>query len=56
MTKIQTHSGLQYDYLNPTPEMINIKDIAHACHFLHRHIKIAMQAQSYCTIYGCTQP
>lgn len=30
MTWIQTHSGKRFDLLEPTPEMVNIHDIAHA--------------------------
>ncbi len=30
MTFILTHSGVEFDFRHPTPEMINLRDIAHA--------------------------
>lgn len=30
MPHIQTYTGVQFDVMDPTPEMINIEDIAHA--------------------------
>lgn len=51
MSWIITHTGKRFDILNPTPEMIDISDIAHAlariCRFnghTHQHYSVAQHS------------
>ncbi len=55
MTWMQTHSGIAFDLLEPTPEMVNLYDIAHALSMLCRyagHVRVHYSvAQHSCLIH-----
>ncbi len=60
MSWIQTYTGKKFDLLNPSPEMINIRDIAHAlsqiCRFGGHTQSFYSVAQHSLIVSECVQP
>ena len=58
MACITTVSGVEFDFANPTPDMINIGDIAHALdricrfngHYLSPHYRVATHSIGVCVM------
>lgn len=51
MSKIQTYTGLAFDYLNPSPEMVDIRDIAHSLATAPRfngHLSVGISVAGHC--------